>query len=126
LLRNKPPRVRDRFRLVVSGGAAITVSSIAIFELWYGEARSGRPEENAERLRVFLSDDLSVLPFQKADAALAGELRASLETGGTPIGPYDLLIAAQAQRSGSTLATSNLSGFVRVPGLVVQDWTVGT
>ncbi len=126
LLKNKPPRVRERLRSVVSEGAIIAVSSVVLFELWYGVARSGRRQENTERLRAFLSGDLSILPFQEEDAALAGDLRASLETGGTPIGPYDLLIAAQALRSGWRLATSNVAEFVRVPGLVVEDWTVET
>jgi tRNA(fMet)-specific endonuclease VapC len=47
-----------------------------------------------------------------------------LERAGTPIGPYDLLIAAQALRSGSTLVTANVREFRRVPGLAVEDWTV--
>jgi len=47
----------------------------------------------------------------------AGDRRAALETAGTPIGPYDLLIAAQALRSGATLITANVSEFARVRGL---------
>ena len=58
-----------------------------------------RREENTERLRVFLSGVKSVLPFEEEDAAIAGDLRAALETAGSPIGPYDLLIAAQTLRS---------------------------
>ncbi len=51
------------------------------------------------------------------------KLRATLEAAGTPIGPYDLLIAAQAFRTGATLVTANLSEFARVRGLAWQDWT---
>jgi tRNA(fMet)-specific endonuclease VapC len=124
LLKNKPAQVRERLREVVSEGALIAVSSVVLFELWYGVARSGRPQENTERLRAFLSGDISLVPFEDEDAAIAGTLRASLETGGTPIGPYDLLIAAQALRAGATLATANVSEFARVPGLNWQDWTL--
>jgi tRNA(fMet)-specific endonuclease VapC len=124
LLKNRPARVRQRLRQVVSEDALIAVSSVVLFELWYGVARSGRPQENTERLRAFLSGDISLLPFEDADAAIAGNVRASLEIGGTPIGPYDLLIAAQALRVGATLATANVSEFARVPGLVWQDWTL--
>ena len=53
----------------------------------------------------------------------AGDLRAALEEAGIPIGPYDLLIAAQALRTGSTLVTANVSEFARVPSLLRQDWT---
>jgi tRNA(fMet)-specific endonuclease VapC len=124
LLRNRPVRVRERFQHVVSEGARIAVSSVVLFELGYGVARSGRRQENTERLRVFLSGDISVWPFEGEDAAIAGELRATLEMGGTPIGPYDLLIAAQALRAVATLATANVAEFARVPGLSWQDWTV--
>ena len=66
---------------------------------------------------------IDVAPFAQEDAAIAGDLRATLEAAGTPIGPYDLLIAAQALRTGTTLVTANVSEFARVPGLVWQDWT---
>jgi len=101
-------------------------SGYQLFELWYGVARSERRQENTERLRVFLSGDIGVLPFEEGDAAIAGDLRATLERGGTSIGPYDLLIAAQALRAGGTLITANVSEFARVTGLVWEDWTVET
>jgi len=53
----------------------------------------------------------------------AGDLRATLEATGIPIGPYDLLIAAQALRAGATLVTANVSEFAPVPSLLWQDWT---
>jgi len=64
-----------------------------------------------------------VLPFGEEDALAAGDLRAGLEAAGTPIGPYDLLIAAQALRSGTMLVTANVAEFARVRGLLWQDWT---
>ena len=123
LLRNNPPRVRQRLRLVVSGGASIAISSVVLYELWYGVARSERRRENAQRLRIFLSGDIAVVPFDEDDARTAGELRAALEAAGTPIGPYDLLIAAQALRGERMLVTANVSEFARVGGLVWEDWT---
>jgi len=122
LLKNRPPGVRRRLRRVASRGAAVAVSSIVLYELSYGVARSERRRENAERLRVFLSGNINVAAFDEEDAATAGDLRAALETAGMPIGPYDLLIAAQALRSGATLVTANVSEFARVRGLVWQDW----
>jgi tRNA(fMet)-specific endonuclease VapC len=123
LLNNNPPSVRSRLRQVVTEGASIAVPSIVLYELWYGVARSARRGENAERLRVFLSGNIDILPFDEEDAVVAGDLRAGLETAGTPIGPYDLLIAAQALRSRTALVTANVSEFARVRGLVWQDWT---
>ncbi len=123
LLRNDPTGARNRLRRVVSEGASIGVSSVVLYELWYGVARSARRRENAERLRVFLSGNIEIVSFDDDDAVAAGDLRASLETAGTPIGPYDLLIAAQALRGGATLVTANVSEFARVQGLAWQDWT---
>lgn len=123
LLKNQPAGVRGRLRRVVSRGASIAVSSVVLYELWYGVARSERRRDNAERLRIFLSGKIDVVPFDEQDAVTAGDLRATLEAAGTPIGPYDLLIAAQALRSRATLVTANISEFARVRGLVWQDWT---
>jgi tRNA(fMet)-specific endonuclease VapC len=124
LLKNRPRSVRNRLRRVASGGTSVAVSTVVLYELWYGVARCQRRRENAETLRVFLSGNIDVAPFDEEDAAVAGDLRAALETAGTPIGPYDLLIAAQALRGGATLVTANVSEFARVRGLVWQDWTI--
>jgi tRNA(fMet)-specific endonuclease VapC len=124
LLKNRPRSVRNRLRRVASSGTSVAVSTVVLYELWYGVARSQRRRENAERLRVFLSGNIDVAPFDEEDAGVAGDLRAGLETAGTPIGPYDLLIAAQARRGGATLVTANVSEFARVPGLVWQDWAI--
>ena len=119
LLKNQPAGVRGRLRRVISRGASIAVSSIVLYELWYGVARSERRDDNAER---FLSGKIDVVPFDEQDAVTGGDLRARLEAAGTPIGPYDLLIAAQALRSRAILVT-DISEFARVRGLVWQDWT---
>jgi len=110
-------------RGAVTRGASIAVSSIVLYELWYGVARSQRSRENAERLQIFLSGNIDVVSFDGEDAVAAGDLRAALETAGKPIGPYDLLIAAQALRSGATLVTANVSEFARVRDLAWEDWT---
>ena len=123
LLKNRPSGVRSRLRRALSRGAVIAVSSVVLYELWYGVARSERRRENAERLRIFLSGNITIVLFDEKDAVAAGDLRVTLETAGTPIGPYDLLIAAQALRTGATLVTANVSEFARVHGLVWQDWT---
>jgi tRNA(fMet)-specific endonuclease VapC len=123
LVNDRPRAVRERLRRVPSEGFPVSVSAIVIFELWYGVARSKRPSQNAERLRGFLSGNVSIVPFAEEDAIVAGELRAEMAGIGAPIGPYDLLIAAQALRAGITLVTANVAEFRRVRGLVWEDWT---
>jgi len=123
LLRNKPLAARDRFRAAEAAGDYLAVSSVVLYELWYGVEKSSHVPENTERLRVFLSGDLDVLAFDDEDAKSAGRIRAALEKSGTTIGPYDLLIAGQALARGLTVVTANASGFARVQGLGWVDWT---
>jgi tRNA(fMet)-specific endonuclease VapC len=84
---------------------------------------SGTKQEfNRKRLEKFLAGPVLVLPFEDADARIAGSVRAALEAVGKPIGAYDLLMAAQALRHQLTLVTANVSEFSRVKGLAWQDW----
>lgn len=114
ILKNRPATVRERLRYAKDEGIPIAVSSIVLFELWFGVARSSREAENAERLRIFLSGGIDVLPFGAEAATTAGALRAELAAAGTPIGPFDVLIAAQALRVQATLVTANGAEFSRV------------
>jgi tRNA(fMet)-specific endonuclease VapC len=73
-------------------------------------------------LALFLSTSIETPTFDEEDATEAADVRLSLQSRGTPIGPYDILIAAQARRRGATLVTSNVREFRRVPRLSVEDW----
>jgi tRNA(fMet)-specific endonuclease VapC len=123
LLRNRPTGVRERYREAEAAGDYLALSSVVLFELWYGVAKSSQLQENAERMRVLLSGDVDLLDFDDEDARAAGQIRAALEKAGTPIGAYDLLIAGQALRRELTVVTANTSEFSRVAGLSWQDWT---
>lgn len=123
LLRNKPTSVRERYRAAKAAGDYLALSSVVLFELWYGVAKSSQVPENSERLRILLSGDLDLLDFDDEDARTAGQVRAALEKAGTPIGAYDVLIAGQALRRGLTVVTANTSEFSRVVGLSWHDWT---
>lgn len=101
---------------------SIAVSSIVAHELWYGAYRSQKVAFNLETLRLLFTD-LPILDFDREDARVAGDIRADLARQGTPIGPYDVLIAGQAKARGLTLVTNNTGEFERVAGLHVEDWT---
>jgi len=122
VINGRLPSVRTRFRAALEAGDRLLVSAIVLFELWYGVAHSERPEQNVRRLREFLAGSLEILGFDEQDARLSGEIRAQLRSAGTPIGPYDVLLAGQALRHGATLITTNVSEFARVPGLHWEDW----
>jgi tRNA(fMet)-specific endonuclease VapC len=115
--------VQKRFARASRKGSKFFVPSVVAFELWYGVFKSARQKENTKRCEVFFAGPLDTLPFQAADARVAGELRAELGSAGRPIGAYDLLIAGQAVRQKMTLITANVSEFARVKGLVWDDWS---
>ncbi len=122
LINGKPPTVRTKFQKATDAGAQVFVSSIALFELWYGVAKSSRREFNKSRLEIFLAGPVHPLPFEDADAELVGAIRAELENVGKPIGAYDLLIAGQAMRNKLMLITANPSEFARIKALAWADW----
>lgn len=95
------------------------VSAVVIHELYYGAFKSQRVDQNVARVDAL---QFSVLEFDEEDAREAGRIRAQLASKGTPIGPYDVLIAGQARVRDLTLVTHNTSEFQRVPGLQVEDW----
>lgn len=119
----RPGKVRLRFQAELSQSALIAVSTVTIFELRYGAAKSAKPAFNNRVLDEFLAGYVEVLDFTSEDALIAGEIRAGLEAKGTPIGPYDTLIAAQALRHNATLITANTREFSRLTGLKLEDWT---
>jgi len=123
LINGHPPAVRARLQKATAATSHILVSSIAVFELWYGVDKSARHEFNRKRLETFLAGPILVLPFEDADAQFAGSIRAALEAAGKPIGAYDLLMAGQALRHQMTLVTANVAEFSRVKGLKWQDWS---
>ena len=121
IIDGRPRAVRERLRDAWRQGRRVSLSSIALFELWYGVAKSQRVAVNRERLSVFLAK-LDGLPFDERDAEVAGGIRADLERQGKPIGAYDTLMAGQALRRGMTLVTANIAEFDRVAGLQWENW----
>ncbi|MGH7187776.1 MAG: type II toxin-antitoxin system VapC family toxin [Acetobacteraceae bacterium] len=122
VLNNRPASVRERLARELARGEQIGVPVIALFEMIYGYEKSARREQNRAALSAFLALDVEPLAFEPADAEHAGAIRVHLERAGTPIGAYDLLIAAQARRHGAPLVTANGHEFTRVPGLACEDW----
>jgi tRNA(fMet)-specific endonuclease VapC len=97
----------------------VAIPAIVAHELFYGAFRSRRAAQNLAMIDALL---FAVLEFDKEDARQAGEIRALLASRGTPIGPYDVLIAGQAVARNLILVTHNTQEFGRVPGLRFEDW----
>ncbi|MBK5969192.1 MULTISPECIES: PIN domain-containing protein [Thiorhodovibrio] len=113
------PTVQSHVRRV--GRQQLRICATVESELWFGVAKSTRVTENSERL-LRLLDWLPSLPFSGEATRRFGEIRVYLNRQGTPIGPYDLQIAAIALAAELTLVTNNTSEFERVPGLRCEDW----
>lgn len=123
LLNNRQPRLRARFDAALAAATSPAMSVVVYHELMYGAANSAQRQANEDKVAIFIAaGGVTLLAFAEDDAREAADIRAHLKRQGTPIGPYDVLIAAQARRSGATLVTVNTSEFERVPGLVVVNW----
>ncbi len=122
-INRRRPGVAERLEAELSAGTTLLLPAIALFELAYGIAKSDRRDQSAALLAEFLAAGIVVASFETDDAHHAGAIRAHLARQGTPIGHYDLLIAAQARRRGATLVTANGREFDRVPGLACEDWS---
>lgn len=99
----------------------ILLCSVVEAELYYGVMKSAAHSKNLARLKPFLSQFES-LPFDSKAAHEFGRIRADLAKAGTPIGPFDLQIAAIALANKLTVVTHNTREFSRVTGLRLEDW----
>nr|WP_269144767.1 type II toxin-antitoxin system VapC family toxin [Nostoc sp. WHI] len=115
------PMSAVRQRLESLSPADIVVCSIVKAELFYGAMRSNNSIQTLTLQEAFLNNFVS-LPFDDRAARIFGTIRAELAAVGTPIGPYDLQIAAIALVNNLTLVTHNTREFNRVSGLVIEDW----
>ena len=99
----------------------IAISTVTVAELEYGVAQSRQPDQNRVALLEFLLP-FEILDFDQMAALEYGQIRSSLEKKGRPIGPMDMLLAAQAKSRDLVLVTNNEKEFRRVEGLRVENW----
>jgi tRNA(fMet)-specific endonuclease VapC len=119
ILRGASPRIGPRFRAAMSSG--ISISAISAAELHHGLARCAYRERNRRDLENLLGS-VRVLPFDANAAEAFGVVRSYLQSRGSVIGPFDLLIAAHAIAENAVLVTNNTREFSRVPMLEIEDW----
>jgi tRNA(fMet)-specific endonuclease VapC len=117
----KYPLSKVRQRLESLSEKDIAVCSIVKAELFYGARKSNNPKKSLAVQQLFFNRFVC-LDFDSQSAEIYGIIRSQLETEGTPIGPYDLQIAAVALANNLTLVTHNVREFTRVDGLRIEDW----
>jgi tRNA(fMet)-specific endonuclease VapC len=116
----REPRGTAATQLARVGEQRVCTSIIVSAELRYGAAKAGSPRLT-ERVELILSA-LDILPLEPPADQHYAEIRHHLARQGQPIGPNDLLIAAQARSQNLTLVTANTAEFTRVPALRVENW----
>jgi tRNA(fMet)-specific endonuclease VapC len=99
----------------------VATTWVTASELFYGAAKSAKPDANAALVIRFL-DTLPVLTPDLASARLFGEVKARLATAGQIVADADLFIASVALSRGATLVTGNRKHYERISGLVLEDW----
>ena len=119
IMNKRPIGIIHKFKQFDVG--EIGVSTITVSELEYGVAKSKNRRLNEQRVEEFLSP-LEILPYDEIAASIYGDIRLQLEKSGEPIGPLDLLIAAQALSRELVLITNNEKEFKRVHNLKVENW----
>jgi tRNA(fMet)-specific endonuclease VapC len=94
------------------------VSAITVAELWHGvePANTAHRARRERYIRAFL-DRVSFVPYTDATAYEHARIWAELESSGTMIGMYDLIVAATALERASTVATFNKRHFQNVRAL---------
>jgi tRNA(fMet)-specific endonuclease VapC len=116
---HRPARVRARFGQCHPGDIAMSV--VTYLELMYGASKSNQ----RERSLIGVGDFVSLVPVLDLGPGAAenyARIRSSLERDGTPIGAFDLLIAAHALSLHLTLVTNNVREFRRIKDLRVENW----
>lgn len=114
------PRVLQRIIRIPPEEMAVAMMTVA--ELWFGALKSTNPPRGRAITDAFL-EPFEIAPFDEAAADCYASARRHLESGGTPIGERDLIIAATALAQRLTIVTNNTREFKRVPGLQVEDWS---
>lgn len=116
----KVPSVISRFEQL--SPVQIHISAITVMEIEYGLKLHSERELKIRPVWTSLLAFIRVLPFSENCAAESALFRQKLKTAGTPVGPYDLLVAGTAAANKLTLVPSNLSEFRRFSGLAIENW----
>ena len=119
IAKGHPLAVRDRFDRHTLHDLAM--STITLGELRFGAEKS-QARERAMATIEQLAEMIQVCPLPVAAGEHYGDIRATLQKQGQPIGNNDLWLAAHARAEGWILVTNNTREFERVPSLRVENW----
>ena len=119
IAKQKPGHILARFDRMHPGDVGMSV--VTYLELMYGAAKSRQVQANLATIEQ-LAHLIPVQPLDTAAGTHYGKLRTDLDLRGSPIGAYDLLIAAHALTLELIMVTNNTREFRRVKGLRLENW----
>ncbi|TWG99735.1 tRNA(fMet)-specific endonuclease VapC [Mesorhizobium sp. J18] len=110
-------------RIAEQPSGSILISSISYAEIWYGLKRRPGATKLAKATMALFAE-AEIVPWSASTADIYASTRAEMERLGRSLAPLDMLIAAHALEADATLVTSDRA-FRFLPGLRVEDWTIG-
>lgn len=118
-INGRAPKIRER--MLAISDSDITISTVTAGEMYAGSAKSQTPEQSRAKQEAFFIR-FALVTFDMPAAYEFGRIRAHLEKAGTPIGPFDMQIAAVGVANGLIVVTHNVAEFERIPWLHIEDW----
>ena len=100
----------------------IAISSVTLMEIHYGLTLNPARAKKIAPIIESILKIITVLPYEDKEALITAKIRSALKQQGTPIGPYDVMIAGAAQANELIMVTSNTGEFQRVQDLTIEDW----
>jgi tRNA(fMet)-specific endonuclease VapC len=118
----RAPDAKVLARLNSEPPGRLHISSVTVFELRFGAARSAKPASLWARIQRDILARFQVLPFTEQDALAAADLMAPLVGGGHNLALQDIWLAGVAFAQNFTFVTRNRRDFDRITGLKVENW----
>jgi tRNA(fMet)-specific endonuclease VapC len=117
------PQVMEKLKSI--NPSMLGISSVTQMELVYGLKLNPQRAKKIRPVIDALLGVIEVFPYATGAANQTATIRAQLKNAGTPIGAYDVMIAATALHHQLTMVTSNMAEFSRVQALQLEDWRLG-
>lgn len=119
IIRDNPRDIYEKLK-AIEAEHAVALSSIVVSELFYGARKKDSPK--LRKVVAEFVEHFMIYDYDKISATYYADVRSKLEKKGQIIGANDLLIAAHALSKDAILVSNNSKEFVRVEGLVLENW----
>lgn len=109
-----------REKILQAGIENCFISEATLAELKVGAYKTNDPRQWREVKETSVA--FGIVPITSTDFDLYARNRALLESQGTKIDSFDLLIGCSAVNNGLIIVTHNKKHFARIPNVQIVDW----